>query len=107
MSNDTNNLGVEGMVDQFINQLVIEVGMSKDLEESVFDQLKKDLKERLQNRINAVILSQVPEDKLEEFEKLIDAGDEKATQNFCSENIPNLTELIAAEFLGFRSRYIS
>ncbi len=88
-------------------KLVEEAGMNKDLEEDVFDQLKKDLKDRLQNRINAVILSQVPEHKLEEFEKLLDSGDEKAMQAFCSQNIPNLAELIAAEFLSFRNRYIA
>lgn len=107
MSNDIKNLNVDEMVNQFINQLVVDADMNRDLEESVFDQLKKDLKERLENRINAVILAQIPEYKLEEFEKLLDSGDQNATQSFCSQNIPNLTELIAAEFLGFRSRYIA
>ena len=94
-------------IEEFVAKLVEEAGMNKDLEEDVFDQLKKDLKDRLQNRINAVILSQVPEHKLEEFEKLLDSGDEKAMQAFCSQNIPNLAELIAAEFLSFRNRYIA
>ena len=53
------------------------------------------------------MLSHIPEYKLEEFEKLLDADNEKATQAFCLENIPNLTELIAAEFLDFKSRYIA
>jgi len=105
MQNNTQN--VNEMVEQFINQLVVEAGMNKDLEEGVFDQLKKDLKERLENRINAIMLSQIPENKLAEFEKLLDGGDENATQAFCSDNIPNLAELIAAEFLSFRKRYIA
>ena len=107
MSNDTKNLSVDEMINKFIDQLVLDSGMNKDLEENVFDQLKKDLRERLENRVNAVMLSHIPEYKLEEFEKLLDAGDEKATQAFCLENIQNLTEVIAAEFLNFRSRYIS
>lgn len=107
MSNDIKNLNVDEMVSKFIDQLIEEVEMNKNLEEDISVQLKEDLKERLQNRINVVILSQIPESKLEEFEKLLDAGDEKATQAFCSENIPNLAELIASEFLGFRNRYIS
>ncbi len=95
------------MVDQFISQLVVDAEMGKDLEADVLDQLKKDLREGLENRVNAVMLSHIPEHKLEEFEKLLDAGNEQATQNFCSENIPNLSELIAGEFLAFRKRYIS
>ena len=71
------------------------------------DQLKSDLRERLENRINAVLLSQIPEHKLAEFEKLLNAKDANATQAFCSANIPNLTELIAGEFLAFRKRYIA
>lgn len=107
MSNDTKNLSVDEMINKFIDQLVLDSGMNKDLEENVFDQLKKDLRERLENRVNAVMLSHIPEYKLEEFEKLLDADNEKATQAFCLENIPNLTELIAAEFLDFKSRYIA
>lgn len=107
MPNDIKNLNVDEMVDQFVSQLIEEAGMNKNIEEDALDQLKKDLSERLHNRINAVILSQIPEHKLEEFEKLLDLGDPKATQSFCSENIPNLTELIASEFLGFKNRYIS
>lgn len=107
MTNNTKNSNVDEMIDQFINQLVIEAEMNKGLEEDVFNQLKKDLRERLENRINAAILSQIPENKLEEFEKLLDEDNKNATQAFCSENVPNLTELIASEFLGFRNRYIS
>ncbi len=107
MASDAKDLNVDEMIDQLINKLVIDSKMNENIEEGVFDQLRKDLKERLQNRINAVILTQIPEHKLEEFEKLLDGKDEKATQAFCAENIPNLAELIAAEFLGFRNRYIS
>ena len=101
------NINGDVMMDQFIDQLLKETEMDKKLEESILTGLKKDLKERLENRIKATILSQIPENKLDEFEKLLDSGDEKATQTFCSENIPNFPELLAAEFLKFRNRYIS
>ncbi len=107
MSNDTQNLSTDQMVDQFINQLVVDAGMNQNVEDDVLGQLKADLKERLENRINALLLSQIPENKLEEFEALIDEGDAAKTQAFCAANIPNLTELLASEFLNFKSRYIS
>lgn len=107
MQNDTKNLNVESMVDQFINQMVTEAGMDKDLEDDVVSQLKKDLKSRLEDRVNAVMLAQIPEHKLGEFEKLLEGNNEKEIQAFSTENIPNLPELIAAEFLAFRNRYIS
>ena len=107
MSNDTQNLGASIIMDQFIDKLVTEANMDKDLEESIVVGLKKDLKERLENRIKAMILSQISEDKLADFEKLIDGGEAEATQKFCSENIANFPELLAAEFLNFRSRYVA
>jgi hypothetical protein len=107
MSNDTQGLNASEMMDLFIDKLVIEAGMDKDLEESTVVGLKKDLKERLENRIKAMILSQIPEDKLNDFEKIIDSGDATSTQNFCNENIANFPELLAGELLNFRSRYIA
>ncbi len=107
MSKETQNLSADQMMNQFIDNLVKETGMDKKLEESTLIGLKKDLTERLENRIKAMILSQVIEDKLGEFEKLIDSGDATLTQKFCNENIANFPELLAAEFLNFRNRYIA
>lgn len=107
MSNNTQNVTTDEMIASFIDKLVIEAEMDKNLEEETVAGLKKDLQERLENRIKAMILSQVSADKLDEFEKLIDSADEVATQKFCNENITNFPELIAAEFLNFRNRYIA
>jgi hypothetical protein len=106
MTNNPNNVSEE-VVNKFIDQLVADANMGEGLEMEVFSELKKDLKKRLENRMNATILAHIPEYKLEEFEKLLDKGDSNATQDFCSQNIPDLASIIAAEFLSFRSRYIS
>ncbi len=105
MSNENKN--VNEMLDLFIDRLVTDAEMDKDLEESTVVGLKKDLKERLENRIKAMTVSQIPEDKLSDFEKVLDSGDAEATQNFCTENIANFPELLAAELLNFRNRYIA
>jgi len=107
MNEETNNLAGEAMIAQFIDKLVVEAEMDKSLDESTLAGLKKDLQERLENRIKAMILSQISADKLEEFEKVIDSGDALLSQKFCNENITNFPELIAAELLNFRSRYIA
>jgi len=105
MSNE--NQSVNDMLDGFINQLVTDAGMDKDLDESTVVGLKTDLKERLENRIRAMVLSQIPEDKLTDFENVLDSGDAEATQKFCSDHIANFPELLAGELLNFRNRYIS
>ena len=107
MANEAQSLNANDMVEKFINQLVIDAGMDKDLGESTLVGLKKDLQERLENRMKAMIFSQISKDKIGDFEKVIDSGDNKAMQDFCTNNIVNFPELIAAELLNFRSRYIA
>lgn len=107
MSNDTQNFDANEMIEQFIEKLTIEAGMDKKLDETTLLGLRKDLKERLENRIKAMIVSNVKEHQLDEFEKLLDSKDAIATQKFCNENIVNFPELLAAEFVGFRNRYIA
>lgn len=101
------NKSVNEMNEEFINKLIEEAGMGVGLEADVLSQLKSDMLERLEDRIKAVILANIPEYKLGEFEKLIDSGNAKEIQDFCILNIPNFTEVIAGEFLNFRSRYIN
>jgi hypothetical protein len=108
MSN-TKDLSVDEMINQFIDKMMVEMGMDKKMEgeANVLAQFKKDLRERFDDRLNATILSQIPENKLEEFENLLDADDEKGLQEFCVKNIPSFPELITSELLSFRNRYIS
>jgi hypothetical protein len=107
MSNDTQNLTGDAMIGQFIDKLVVDAEMDKNLEESTLLGLKKDLQARLENRIKAMILSEISADKLDEFEKIIDSGDATITQKFCMENITDFPELLAGEFLNFRNRYVA
>ncbi len=94
-------------IDKFINQLVIEAEVDKKVDNLVLEELKKDLRGRLENRINATILANIPDVKLEEFENLLDSGKEEELQDFCAKNITNFPEILAAEFIGFRNRYIA
>ena len=92
-------------LEDFVGKLVEEKGLGH-LDPEVLTQLKKDLLGRLEDRVNAIVLAKMPPEKLEEFEKLVDAGNEEKIQVFCSENIPNLDQSIAAELLAFRQTYL-
>jgi hypothetical protein len=114
MNDDTKNmsevkaLSVDESINLFINNLVIEAKVAEKLEgnEDVLTEFKKDLRNRFENRLNATILSQIPKDKMNEFESILDSDDKEIMQNYCQKNIPNFSELIAAEFLNFRNRYV-
>lgn len=90
----------------FAEKLIEEKGLTY-LPDDVGKQLRLDLMQRLENQINATVLEHMPPDKLIEFEKQIDSGDEKAIQDFASQNIPDLAAKISATLIRFRTTYLS
>jgi hypothetical protein len=93
-------------LNEFVEMLIEEKGLN-DLESGVIDQLKQDLLDRVEDRINAVILSHIPPQKLEYFEKMLDSADEDEIQSFCRRNILDLDQYIAKELVDFKAAYLS
>lgn len=92
----------------YVDRLVVEQKYPSDLEKEVVDQIKADLLSKVEDRVNAVIISNLSEEKLEEFTKLLDSNiSDEEMQKFCSENIPNLQQLIATELIVFKQTYLS
>lgn len=92
-------------LEKFLDQLIVEKGLS-DKDPEVSAQIKADLWKLLDRKIDAVILSSLPADSLEDFEKLIDSEDTEAVKKFVITNIPNLDEVIALGLLEFRQAYV-
>ncbi|MFZ2193035.1 MAG: DUF5663 domain-containing protein [Candidatus Moraniibacteriota bacterium] len=93
-------------IDDFINQLIVEKNF-QNLDPEIMDQIKKDLAERVEDRINATILENMPPEKLEEFSALLDVADTGRIQAFCQSNILNLDEAIAQSLVNFRNIYLN
>ncbi|MEI6659838.1 MAG: DUF5663 domain-containing protein, partial [bacterium] len=74
----------------YVDRLVEEKKFPEDLGSEVMDQIKSDIMSQVEDRINAVIIDNLPEDKLEEFNKLLDSDAKDAeVQGFLSANIPD------------------
>lgn len=93
-------------LETFVDRLLEEKGLA-NLDNETLVQAKKDLTDRLENRLNAAILEKMPPQYLEEFEKILDKQNEEETQAFCNEKIPNLPEILAAELAEFRVIYLN
>jgi len=93
----------------FANNIFEEKKYPNNLDKEVSDQIKSDILSALEDRINAVIISNLPEDKLDIFNEMLDREEikDEEVQKFCSENIKNLEELIAAELIIFKQSYLS
>lgn len=108
MNEETKN-GAENLdLKMFVDRLVEEKKYPEDLEKEVMDQIKSDLLSRVEDRVNMVIISNLSEEKLGEFNELMDKNvSDEEMQKFCSDNIPNLSQLIATELVVFRQTYLS
>lgn len=108
MNEETKNVNNGIDLAAFVDRLIEEKKLPSDLEKEVVDQIKSDLLSRVEDRVNAVIISNLSEDKLDEFNKLLD-GDisDEEMQKFCSDNIPDLPQLLASELIVFKQTYLS
>ncbi|MDQ5928404.1 MAG: hypothetical protein QG594_178 [Bacteroidota bacterium] len=92
-------------IEEFIDRIIAEKGFDvKDPE--VLAQIKTDLTSRFEDRLNAMIISNLPGDKLEEFNTLLDTNNEEEVNTFLKNNIPEIEEKLAAEMLEFKSIYL-
>ena len=92
-------------LDEFIDQLVEAKGFdTKDPE--VITQIKRDLMSRLEDRINAMILRNMPEDLLSEFEQIMVSNKEGEVEAFVQKNIPDMEEKLVTELLTFKNMYL-
>jgi hypothetical protein len=89
----------------FVTRLLEEKHL-QNVDPEVLEQLKADLTDRVEDRLNMVILKNLPEEALAPFEKLLEQDNSEETQAFCQQNIPNLQEIISDELLAFRKTYL-
>ena len=108
MNEETKNVGESLDLKMFVDRLVEEKKYPEDLEKEVVDQIKKDLLSRVEDTVNMVIISNLSESKLAEFNDLMDKNvSDEEMQKFCSDNIPRLSQLISTELIVFKQNYLA
>ncbi len=94
------------IIQQFIDRIIQEKSLP-NLDDDTLVRLKTDLTDRVENQINAAMVSALPPEYLPEFEQLLEMTSQDAVQKFCGTHIPNLPEVIAAALLRFRQVYLN
>lgn len=90
----------------FVDKLIEEKGL-RLIDPETIKQVRADLYERLEEHINANLLAKLPEEKLADFEKLLDAKAGPAeTQKFLRDNIVDVEAAVAFALLNFRKTYL-
>lgn len=95
----------EEQINMFLDKLLAEKGMT-GLDQEIYEQLRKDLYSRVEDRLNAAILDSLPKHVWPDFEKLLDQKEQKPIHDFLEKHIPDLQTVIASTLLSFRSVYL-
>ena len=90
----------------FVESLIDEKGLSY-LDDNMLTEMKNDLLNRIEDRLNMIIIKNMPEANIAEFEKMMDDNkSDEELQKFCEEKIPDLGSLVAVDLAHFREVYL-
>lgn len=93
-------------IDDFVDRLIAEKNFdTKDPD--VVAQLKADLLTRIDDRIKAMIVENMPEDAFTEFNTILGTNDEAKISTYVRQHIPDIDEKTAGVLLNFKTIYLS
>jgi len=99
------SLTQDELINDFAKRLLNEKGLS-DFEPEMLAQMQKDLVERIEDGINAMIVENMPAEELPKFRELLENGTDEEVQVFCEQNIEGFADLLAQNLLRFREIYL-
>ncbi len=92
-------------LEQFVDRLLQEKQLDQT-DPEILAELKKDLLSRVEDHVNAAILGEIPGDKLEEFNALLESGNSEQIVQYCQTNVPDFQNVIALTLSNFRNIYL-
>lgn len=93
-------------IENFADNLLAEKNLT-NIDEPTLRQMRDDLVERLEQVINRVVVENIPEEKLPEFEALIDRNANSAeVQEFVDHNVKDMGQKLGEAFFDFRRLYL-
>lgn len=95
----------EEILKQLIDRL-LELPKFKNFDSDKKEKLKEKLLNEYNERINKVIVINIPKEKSEEFLSVLDTNDLNIIDKFILDNIPQIDELIEAETSRFIQQII-
>lgn len=103
-----NDLSDEETIDLFIEGIMDEKGVSAPTDEIEAD-IKKDLKEQLLREIDRSLIAELPDDKLEELNRMVTANgqiDANVIAEMIKESNLDVTDIVGTTMARFREIYL-
>lgn len=97
----------DDVFDKFLEE-ILEAKKLSGVDPDVHNQLMNDLRDSLADQINRAVLNALPEDKLEEFNNLLDdpAFDDEKSQAFIASTGIDVRKITIETMLTFRDLYL-
>jgi len=107
MPEDQDKISISNVhLEEFAENLLLEKNLN-NIDEATLRQMREDLVDRLERVTDKVVVDNIAENKLPEFEKMIDSGAKPAdVQAFVSANVPNLGPKLTEAYFDFRRLYL-
>lgn len=93
-------------IDDYVDRLIKDKGF-EDKDPEIIAQIKDDLLRSIEGHINAMVISNIPEDSLAEFEKILDTNDQEKITSYIHTKIPDINEKTATVLLSFKNSYLA
>lgn len=94
-------------IDAFLDEILKEQGQA-DLPTDVYQELKNDLRDRLNNLLIARFTAALSDTQIDEFSSLLDTNpSDEQIQEFFTKHIEKTDEVVAQTLLDFRNTYLS
>ena len=93
-------------LEPYVDRLIEEKGFNEKGPD-VLTQIKKDLIERIEDRIDAMIVSNIKPEMLADFEKVLEKNNNEEIEAFVRAQISDIDEKVAQELLSFKTIYLS
>lgn len=100
------NMDQSPALEAFITRLMAEK-YPTELDPELAQQIRSDLRLQAEDRIKAAIFANIPPEKMDAFDRLLDGQDDAAVQEFVAEAIPDLAEVTAQALFELRASYLS
>ncbi|MBR5027457.1 hypothetical protein IKX64_02650 [Candidatus Saccharibacteria bacterium] len=102
------NMSTEEVRDVFIESMVLEkLSDEEEVDDEVFEELKKDLNDRLDGKINEKLLAVLPEDKVGELDSIIEGGaDPEKIRSMLAENNVSVDDVVTGAMKELREEYL-
>jgi hypothetical protein len=107
MDQENNRIGSENVhLEEFAENLLLEKNLT-NIDEATLRQMREDLVDRLEKVTDKVVVDNIPEERLAEFEKMVDDGAKpEDVQAFISTNVPDLGPKLTEAYFDFRKLYL-